>query len=496
MKAKGILISAICVFVAAVIAIVIMCCLLPSAPAGKDTGEETGTETGKEETDTGEGEKDKLQSYVQSLFYTESTEKINNPDQGFYRPIYVRLTEEGASYNKNIVNAATQLYHLRADISAFSGAVNGTGDKPLSDAALEGLEELLTYLKENEKNAVVRFAYDPSFNGSSNKEPAKDIILSHIGQVCPVLNCFENTVTAIEAGLIGPWGEMHTSAVANAEHITPVIRTFLENTVSLPVLVRTPKMIYDYLGIKLADIGGYEISATDAAYRLGLYNDGYLGSGNDLGTYTDREREIEFLSKQTEHLPYGGEAVVPGSSLHDIENCPPEMFKMNLSYLNVEWNNQVIDKWKNSVYTSECGNEEIYYGKSAFDYIQNRMGYRFVLTNSVFKCADKLDKLNIELTLKNAGFGNLNRVKKAKLLFADESGEVRLSKAVDDFAGQTNLKYSADIELNEGKYNVYLCLYGEEVAGKPVYALRFANVNMWNAELKANKIGEIEIKGE
>lgn len=193
MKAKGILISAICVFVAAVIAIVIMCCLLPSAPAGTNTGEETGTETG-------DGEEDKLQSYAQSLSYAESTEKIDNPDQGFYRPVYVRLTEEGASYNKNIVNAATQLYHLRVDISAFSGAVNGAGDKPLSDAALEGLEELLTYLKENEKNAVVRFAYDPSYNGSSNKEPAKAVILSHIGQVCPVLNGFENTVTAIEAG--------------------------------------------------------------------------------------------------------------------------------------------------------------------------------------------------------------------------------------------------------------------------------------------------------
>lgn len=200
MKAKGILISAICVFVAAVIAIVIMCCLLPSAPAGKDTGEETGTETGKEETDTGEGEKDKLQSYVQSLFYTESTEKIDNPDQGFYRPVYVRLTEDGVSFNKNIINASTQLYHLRADISAFSGAVNGTGDKPLSDAALQGLDGLLSYLKQNEKSAVVRFAYDAGYNGAKDKEPAQDTIESHISQVCPVLNNYETTVTAIEAG--------------------------------------------------------------------------------------------------------------------------------------------------------------------------------------------------------------------------------------------------------------------------------------------------------
>ena len=72
---------------------------------------------------------------------------------------------------------------------------------------------------------------------------------------------------------------------------------------------------------------------------------------------------------------------------------------------------------------------------------------------------------------------------------------MKLSKPLDDFAGQPVLKYSSEINLESGKYGVYLCLYGEEVEGKPVYALQFANGNIWNAELKANKIGEIEIKG-
>ena len=88
-----------------------------------------------------------MQSYEQSLNYEESTNKINNPDQGFYHPIYVKLTEHSVTYNKNIVNDTTQLYHLRVDISAFSKAVNGREDIPISQDALVGIRELLSYIK-------------------------------------------------------------------------------------------------------------------------------------------------------------------------------------------------------------------------------------------------------------------------------------------------------------------------------------------------------------
>ena len=101
------------------------------------------------------------EKHVQDLNYEESIEEISNPDQGFYRPVYVKINENGAMYNKDVINSQTQLYHLRCDISAFSAAVNNVADKPLTDNALEGLDALLFCLKENDKNAIVRFAYDP-----------------------------------------------------------------------------------------------------------------------------------------------------------------------------------------------------------------------------------------------------------------------------------------------------------------------------------------------
>lgn len=351
---------------------------------------------------------------------------------------------------------------------------------------------MLAYLRANDKNAVVRFAYDSEYRGEANKEPTLPVILQHVEQLCGVLDDYSATVTAVETGLIGPWGEMHTSAIANAEHITPIVDAFLTRLSNVPVLVRTPKMIYDYIGIAGDDAEDYVVGASDKAYYLGLYNDGYLGSDTDLGTYADRDRDIAFLSGQTAHLPFGGEVTVPDSALHDIDVCVPEMFRIHLSYLNLEWDNRVIDKWKNSLYTSDSGDDKAYYGKTAFEYISNRMGYRFVIKKSIIGVNDDASEVRVELELENVGFGNMNKRKRAALVFADVNGEIKAVEQAGEFAGETKVAYSASVELESGDYDVYLRLYGDELDGAPLYCVRFANDGLWNANIKANKIGSVK----
>lgn len=426
----------------------------------------------------------------QELSYSESLDYILNPDQGFYRPIFVRMTSEQVTYNKNIVNNSTQLYHLRIDISAFSGAVNGSGDLDLSEAALNGLDGLLQYLKDRQKSAIVRFAYDKGYEGKANSEPSMAKLLHHIEQLSPVLNRYENVISAVEVGLFGPWGEMHTSTAANAANISAATEKFLDCTNSMPILLRTPKMIYNFLGITVNDIDGYTIDSSSKAYRLGLYNDGYLGSDSDLGTYTNREKEIKWLSAQTAHLPYGGEVVIPSSPLHDIDKCTAEMFEMNLSYLNIEWNNNVIDKWKNSKYTKSCGQESLYYNKTAFEYIQNRLGYRLVIDNSEVAYSKKSAEVKIEVDLKNVGFGNLNRKKKITVYLVDDSGAITEENLGEYSGGKIEAKFD---NLDDSKnYKIYVALHGGIEDGKPTYSVRFANAEVWNENLNANYVGKIE----
>lgn len=441
--------------------------------------------------------KNKLKEYVQVLDYTESADEILNPDQGFYRTARITVTPTEVEDKTYVIKSNFQVYHLRMDISAFSGKVNGTADLELTEEALAGIDNTLKVFFEAGKNVIIRFAYDPEFDGYENMEPAEETILKHIEQVCEVLNKYPLTLTAIEAGMVGPWGEMHSSEIANAQTINKIIDKFLKCTTTseIPVLVRTPEMIYNYLNITINDIENHTISASNIAYRLGMFNDGYLGSDSDLGTYDNREIEVAWISQQTSHLPYGGEVTKPNSTLHDIDKCLPEMFDINLSYLNYEWNDEVVQtKWQEQLYTLECGSDQLYLGKTAYEYINNHLGYRFVLKQSVLKYSDNFDDFKVELTLQNVGFGNLNRTKQLDLIFVKDEKIAHTITNVGTFSGSNTLSLSAKLPSNmQGKYEVYLSVNSKDQLGKVCYPVKFAN-NLWNQTLSANLIGNIEVK--
>lgn len=423
---------------------------------------------------------------VQTLDYAESTATLLNPDQGFYIPLSVAVTADGITYDPSVIDTAN-LYHLRIDISAYSAKNAGGTDRPLSKAALDGIAALLDLLHERDKNAVVRFCYAPGFGAAANCEPSLENMVGHAKQFLAVLDARPTAVTAVEVGMVGPWGEMHTSdMLKDPAIINTLIDTFLENTTLLPVLVRTPQMIYNYL--KVPD----HLAIT----RLGVFNDGYLGSETDLGTYADRETDVAFISGQTAHLPFGGEVTVPTSTLHNIEVCLPEMYRIHLSYLNERWNDQVVAKWKKTSVTADCAAADpLYYGKTAYAYIQNHMGYRFVLKKSTFTYTDAFDELKIALALENVGFGNLNKSKKAEILLVSEKGSIAVKKAVENFGGESAVDYTVPLpnDLAKGTYQVYIRLYGDTWNGAPRYALQFANNGIYDATLSANRIGVLEI---
>ena len=425
----------------------------------------------------------------QDLDYSEYIGDILNPDQGFYRTSGVKIKKDGTVTLSCAHNADTQVFHLRVDISDLSGKVNGEKDYKFEQSALDKLDEALDSYKTRNQNVIIRFCYDPNYGGKADMEADVDMILTHIRQVSSVLNKYPTTLTAIEAGLIGPWGEMHTSKLANKETFNKIIDAWLKCTNEIPILVRTPAIIYNYIGITVNDIDTATIP--NNAYRLGLFNDGYLGSGNDLGTFTNREKETQFWSKQTNHLPYGGEVTVPGSEWHDIDKCLPEMFLMHLSYLNYEWNTYVVQtKWKETYYTSECGDDELWYGKTAFDYIKNHMGYRLVLKNSQLRYTPWRSELTVKLDIDNVGFGNLNRTKNVTIYLVNSDGVVSQAHAGSYSGGDLTVKAMFD-NLKSGEYDVYIGI-NTLVNGEIGYHVRFAN-NLWNDDLKANYVGKIKI---
>ena len=96
------------------------------------------------------------------------------------------------------------------------------------------------------------------------------------------------------------------------------------------------------------------------ASRLGLYNDGMLGSANDTGTYGDkaaadldtnysdawtREDELAFQNDLCLYVPNGGEVIID-NVYNDFDNAVKDLSQMHVSYLNSEYDSTVLNKWK------------------------------------------------------------------------------------------------------------------------------------------------------
>ena len=412
-----------------------------------------------------------LENYWQNLNYSESSGYVKNPDNGFYIPVFVKLDESGGTFTPPTLNDDISIYHLRIDISDIK--------QDIPNQSLRTLSSTLEYFFEKQKNVIVRFAYDSYFEGNIDNEPSIDTIISHIEKLSEVLNNFKPTITAIEAGMIGPWGEMHSSEIATTENINKVIDAWLENTDDISILVRTPKMIYDYLGIDYNNLENYEFVPNEKTKRLGLFNDAFLSTESDMGTYTNRSEEVDWISKNIVNTPYGGEVLSSSIGLNSFPNCLDEMDKLNLSYLNYEYDENVIQNWKDTTYENT----------TAFEYIRSHMGYRLVLTNSVFKYNEDFKQLEIDLTIENKGFSSYVREKDITVLFVTKDKEI-IQKNCGTYNGERNLHLSIDDLPQKQDYEVYIS-FSNIVDNKRYYDIRFANTELFNSTLYANLIGKI-----
>jgi len=277
--------------------------------------------------------------------------------------------------------------------------------------------------------------------------------------------------------MVGPWGEMHSSDIANQQTYNVLISTFLNNTPStVPILVRRPQFLYSYYGYNLKNLTELKL---DSSNRLGVYNDGYLGSSSDLGTYADRFLEVEWLSMVNEYLPYGGEVTIPNSTYNLLENCNEEMDLLGLSYLNEYWNDQVVKRWKDTKYNLD---NELYKDSTQFTYIRNHLGYRLVLNSATYKITD--NSFNIRFDIKNVGFGNLLKQKKYTLILKNEFETLEFESKDISY---NNLSFKIDRENLKGIFDIYLKISDGYVNSIPFHSIRLGN-NIWDEELFANKI--------
>ncbi|HHU83547.1 MAG TPA: DUF4832 domain-containing protein [Clostridiales bacterium] len=430
---------------------------------------------------------------IQDISYSDSLADLRNPDRGFYRPVYLplSLTETVSPW----IAADTHLVHLLVGLAALSPVNNGGAEPLLNENMLANLTAVLNTLRESDRSVVIRFAYD-DFAGTQDMEPSIETITAHIGQLADIFTEYSDIISSIEAGMIGPWGEMHSSAMAVQSNFSAITDALLDAApADIGITVRRPLYYAGWRGISLDDLANDNPVSSETAYRVGIYNDGYLASESDYGTYENRANETSWLSRRATHTLFGGEAILLGDdrTYNCIEFASEEMFVTHTSYLNVEWNNTLIDYWRNEYYK---GSDTLYYGQTAFKYISDHLGYRFTLKNSALGSANAGGNADIVFSIQNSGFGNIVKEKVTSLIF-ECGGETYVHETdidIRELLSQDTMSKGISVNIPsdfpQGECRVYLRISAN---GDKTGAITFANEDIFNTELAANYIGTMTI---
>ncbi|MCI8590215.1 MAG: DUF4832 domain-containing protein [Clostridiales bacterium] len=408
----------------------------------------------------------------------------------------------------------------------------GGENKPLNDQTLDFIDETFAAAKANGVVCIPRFAYDEE--GIIGRDP-DDIkwMVKHIEQISKVLNRYKGTVISVECGMVGAFGEMWGSKHAEQEPMNIIIGAWLDNLdESIMLQVRAPSYLIRYIDPEDYYFGMSKqlpFSVGSKGYRIGFYNDGYLGTSNDYGTFggddprpyknMGRTVAVEFMKEQNKHIPYGGEfAYVDDDAFLKANNSPiysyglvKEFYDTHLNYLH----NLASDYPRIPAYLKEIeftrkydfeGMPDVsdYYGETVSKFLVDHIGYRYVVRSSqTTKNADAGGFVKFKGTVENVGFGNCLFDTVSELVVIGPDGEIHTGDAYVDVKTWESAKtsdyaitMSVPADAKPGEYKVYLRtgLTSYEEAKTPATGtIRFANKDIYNEEVGGNYLGTITV---
>ena len=167
------------------------------------------------------------------------------------------------------------------------------------------------------------------------------------------------------------------------------------------------------------------------ASRVGLYNDGYMGSDSDLGTFHDRKRDLKWLRQQTLTSYYGGEfsGNLDFAKKYDTylpENAVPEMYYSHLSYINSNIYALYKDYTFGESYDVDGVDNSAYYGETVFKFIRDHLGYRFVLRDcDLSESVSQNGVLRVCTKIENTGFANPIMRQNAEIILEKDGNYIK-----------------------------------------------------------------------
>lgn len=428
----------------------------------------------------------------------ESAASLSNPYRGFYQMYGYQLSDDwnGTFSNQELSfpsDPTIRLILLQINLAAYR-------DTMISDIGLSQLQALLEAWSNKGYALILRFLYDWDGHADTKEPDNITIVYHHMNQVSPIINQYQKYIYLLQGVFLGDYGEMHDSPLATGEKETAVYSSLVRfwgavTDPSIFIAVRTPSQLRAAVDSRLPLTKDEGFSGTLKA-RLGLFNDGMLGSDTDLGTYASpgspplgltgigtRGTEMFYQNLLCRYVPNGGEVVID-NALNDLDAAVSSLSKMHVSYLNLLYDKKVLNKWRNSVVTGAGP----FQGADGFTYIKEHLGYRYVVrscqliqtepTNSAPADANDVSTNSSYLTDADAVPTNRSYLTDANTISTNRSYQT------DADAVSSNSSYltDADAVSSPQENTVQLLMDVENVGFSPCYRSLSVTLNLRSQE--------------
>lgn len=157
---------------------------------------------------------------------------LYNPGRGFRLETAVDVLHEKDNPTKELVELSGKYASDSVSLSQSYFYLTYLIDKELSEEHFQTMQQYFDELQKQGKKAVLRFAYERDFMGRSPVGPTGEQILNHLDQLKPFLEKNKDLILVVQAGMIGAWGEWHSS-IQGLENSEETKRAVLEKLLSV-----------------------------------------------------------------------------------------------------------------------------------------------------------------------------------------------------------------------------------------------------------------------
>lgn len=411
---------------------------------------------------TGCGPKDN-QAKIFHGIYADSPggrEGLYNPERGFRLEVALDVTAKNYVWNpEEFPDITSYLEKESRDYASDSISLvqtyfylTGAVGKDLTEEDFQTMTVFFDKLRETGKKAVLRFAYETQFMGRAPVGPTLEDIARHTQQLKPFLEANKDVIQVVQAGMIGAWGEWHSS-VHGLENSDDTKRTILEHICRMTpegraIQVRVP----EYKNL---------IDSTSAEYKRISFHDDFIVIKRHRwdGGMSEGTPAYEQIVRESRYLPVDGELPWGTWSMNQDPDNPEagwiidgvetarRLCKQHFTSLSAIHNYKekgAPDKysmmyWKETPITEDFLRDnqmpvsDGYFRnqdgtpaeRNVFEYIRDHLGYRIELQALVFK------NDTTGLLLVNRGFSTLFNEHPVYFVLTDESGNVCHTQLTD-----------------------------------------------------------------